>query len=61
LHRDIPVLTENQGLGEALQAFLGHQSERLPVIRSSQEPVLPGVAYKTSLLDTYYRLQQPLF
>lgn len=59
LYRDFPVLKENQGLGEALQLFLGHQSERLPVIRSTEQPVLLGVAYKSSLLDAYYRLQQP--
>lgn len=60
LHRDFPVLRENQALGEALQVFLGHQSERLPVISSSQQPVLLGVVYKTALLDAYYRLHQPL-
>jgi CIC family chloride channel protein len=60
LHRDFPVLTENQGLEAALQVFLGHQSERLPVILSTEQPVLLGVAYKTSLLDTYYHLHQPL-
>ncbi len=60
LHRDFPVLKENQGLGEALKVFLGHQSERLPVILSPEQPVLLGVAYKSALLDAYYRLQQPL-
>jgi CIC family chloride channel protein len=60
LHRDFPVLRENQGLGEALQVFLGHQSERLPVLPANQPPVLLGVAYKTSLLEAYYQLHQPL-
>ncbi|HEX2912399.1 MAG TPA: ClcB-like voltage-gated chloride channel protein [Chloroflexia bacterium] len=60
LHRDFPVLKENQGLAEALQVFLGHQSERLPVITSAAQPLLLGVAYKSSLLDAYYRLHQPL-
>jgi CIC family chloride channel protein len=60
LHRDFPVLKEDQGLREALQVFLGHQSERLPVILSTQQPVLLGVTYKSSLLEAYYRLQQPL-
>ncbi len=60
LHRDFPVLMENQGLGEALQVFLKHQSERLPVIPSETQPVLLGVVYKTALLDSYYHLHQPL-
>lgn len=60
LHRDLSVLTESQELGEALKVFMGHQNERLPVILSSQQPVLLGVVYKTALLDTYYRLHQPL-
>ena len=60
LHRDFPVLKENQGLEEALQVFLRHQGERLPVISSAQQPVLLGVVYKTALLDAYYHLHQPL-
>ncbi len=60
LHREFPVLTENQQLGEALQVFLKHPSERLPVILSAEQPVLLGVVYKTALLDTYYHLYRPL-
>lgn len=60
LHQDFQVLTEDLGLGEALQVFLDHQGERLPVVPSKEEPVLLGVVYKTSLLDTYYQLHQPL-
>jgi chloride channel protein, CIC family len=60
LHRDFPVLCADQTLGEALQVFLQHQGERLPVIPASQHPVLLGVAYKTALLDAYYHLHQPL-
>jgi CIC family chloride channel protein len=60
LHRDFPALTQHQALGDALQVFLRHPGERLPVIPSSQQPVLLGVADKTSLLDAYYHLHQPL-
>ena len=60
LQRDFLVLLENQGIEEALQAFLSHQGERLPVVTSSQQPVLLGVVYKSSLLDAYYHLHQPL-
>jgi CIC family chloride channel protein len=59
-HRDFPVLTANQALGDALPVFLGHQGERLPVVASRAQPVLLGVVYKTALLDAYYRLHQPL-
>ena len=54
------MLCQDQTLGEAMQVFLRHQGERLPVIPSSQQPVLLGVAYKTALLDAYYHLHQPL-
>jgi CIC family chloride channel protein len=60
LHRDFPVLTQNQTLSEALQVFLRHQSERLPVVPAGHRPVLLGAVYKTTLLDTYYHLHQPL-
>ncbi len=60
LHRDFPALIESQPLGEALQVFLRHQGERLPVIPAPEEPRLLGVAYKTALLDAYYHLHQPL-
>lgn len=60
LHHDFSVLTADQGLGDALQVFLGYQGERLPVVPSKDQPLLLGVAYKTSLLDAYYHLHQPL-
>ena len=60
LHQDFLVLTEDQGLDQALQAFLGHEGERLPVVPSDEQPVLLGVVYKSSLLEAYYRLHQPL-
>jgi CIC family chloride channel protein len=60
LHQEFLILTEDQSLGEALQVFLKHQGERLPVVPSEQQPVLLGVVHKTALLDTYYHLHQPL-
>ncbi|MEO8287036.1 MAG: ClcB-like voltage-gated chloride channel protein [Chloroflexota bacterium] len=59
-NQEFSVLTQDQGLGEAMEIFLAYQGERLPVIASNQQPVLLGVVYKTSLLDAYYRLHQPL-
>lgn len=57
LRRDfLPVITPEMSLSEALQRFLVHQGERLPVVQSAEEPVLLGAIYKTSLLDAYYRL-----
>ncbi|MET3130183.1 CIC family chloride channel protein [Oxalobacteraceae bacterium GrIS 1.11] len=57
LRRDfLHVVTPDMTLDEALQHFLQHQGERLPVIRSSADPVLLGVIYKTALLDAYSRL-----
>ncbi|GGI53936.1 ClcB-like voltage-gated chloride channel protein [Oxalicibacterium solurbis] len=57
LRRDfLPVITPEMSLSEALQRFLTHQGERLPIVQSSTDPVLLGAIYKTSLLDAYYRL-----
>lgn len=57
LRRDfLPVITPEMSLSEALQRFLTHQGERLPVVQSIDDPVLLGAIYKTSLLDAYYRL-----
>jgi chloride channel protein, CIC family len=52
------VLTPEMGLGEALQHFMQHQGERLPVIRSAEEPVLLGVVYKTALLEACFQLSR---
>jgi CIC family chloride channel protein len=60
LHEDFHTLTQDQALDEALQVFLEHQGERLPVVASREKPLLLGTVYKTSLLDAYYRLHQPL-
>jgi CIC family chloride channel protein len=57
LRRDfLPVITPEMSLSEALQRFLTHQGERLPIVQSIDDPVLLGAVYKTSLLDAYYRL-----
>lgn len=57
LRRDfLPVITPEMSLSEALQRFLTHQGERLPIVQSIAEPELLGAIYKTSLLDAYYRL-----
>ncbi|AMP10572.1 CBS domain protein [Collimonas arenae] len=52
------VVTPEMSLGEALQSFLDHQGERLPVVRSKSDPELLGAVYKTSLLDAYFRLDR---
>lgn len=51
-------VTPDMSLGEALQLFLDHQGERLPVIASAEDPRLLGVVFKTSLLDAYFRLDR---
>ncbi|MGI4813031.1 MAG: ClcB-like voltage-gated chloride channel protein [Janthinobacterium lividum] len=59
LRRDyLEVVTPDMSLSEALQRFLVHQGERLPVIASQADPVLLGVVYKTSLLDAYVKLDK---
>jgi CIC family chloride channel protein len=57
----IGVITPEMSLDEALQLFLLHQGERLPVVESIGHPTLLGVAYKTSLLDAYFRLNRADF
>ncbi|WP_153074315.1 ClcB-like voltage-gated chloride channel protein [Paraburkholderia bonniea] len=59
LQPHVDVLTPDMSLGEALQHFLAFQGERLPVIRCVTQPVLLGVVYKSSLLEAYFRLNQP--
>jgi chloride channel protein, CIC family len=58
LSQAILPLTADSGLGEALQRFLEHRGERLPVIESLANPVLLGVAAKSALLATYVRLSE---
>lgn len=52
----IKPLTPDMSLGTALEHFMTHQGERLPVVRSADDPVLLGAVHKTSLLDAYVRL-----
>ncbi|MDF1484663.1 ClcB-like voltage-gated chloride channel protein [Ramlibacter sp. H39-3-26] len=56
LTQEIAPLTADMALGPALQRFLDHRGERLPVVESAAHPVLIGVVYKSALLDTYVRL-----
>ncbi|HJV82141.1 ClcB-like voltage-gated chloride channel protein [Noviherbaspirillum sp.] len=59
LRRDfLAVITPDMSLSDALQRFLTHQGERLPVVQDLNDPVLLGVVFKTSLLDTYFRLNR---
>jgi CIC family chloride channel protein len=43
-------------LDAALEQFMMHQGERLPVVKTVEDPVLLGAVTKTSLLDAYARL-----
>jgi chloride channel protein, CIC family len=56
LREQFHVLTADMSMSAALQLFLAHQGERLPVVESRDNPVLLGVVYKSWLLDTYFRL-----
>jgi CIC family chloride channel protein len=58
LSQVISPITADTGLGEALQRFLEHRGERLPVIESAEQPLLLGVAAKSALLATYVRLSE---
>jgi CIC family chloride channel protein len=52
------VVTPDMSLATGLQHFLAHQGERLPAVRSADDPTLVGVVYKSSLLDAYFRLDK---
>jgi len=54
--QDIRPLTPGMSLDSALEYFMTHQGERLPVVRAGDDPVLLGAVHKTSLLDAYVRL-----
>lgn len=56
LSQEILPVTADMSLGEALQRFLEHRGERLPVIESLEQPTLLGMVSKTDLLATYVRL-----
>jgi chloride channel protein, CIC family len=52
------VLTPGMSLGEALQHFMQHMGERLPVVQSAAEPMLLGVVYKSTVLDACFQLSR---
>ncbi|WP_239467262.1 ClcB-like voltage-gated chloride channel protein [Rhodoferax koreensis] len=56
--QDISPIAADMNLGEALQRFMEHRGERLPVIESTARPVLLGVVAKSRLLATYVRLSE---
>jgi CIC family chloride channel protein len=58
LSDEVRPLTQDMDLGAALQRFIEHPGERLPVVRSASDPVLLGVVHKTTLLETYVRLSE---
>jgi len=49
-------LTPEMSLNDALQCFMAHQGERLPVIRSERDNHFLGVVFKSSLLDAYFKM-----
>jgi len=59
LRERFDFLTAGMSMSEALQLFLAHQGERLPVVESRENPVLLGVVYKSLLLEAYVRLSTP--
>jgi CIC family chloride channel protein len=62
VRRDLlPLVTPGMALDDAYRQFLIHHGERLPVVRSLDDPLLLGVVYKTALLDAYARLQPQAF
>ncbi|MDB5848076.1 MAG: chloride channel protein [Rhodoferax sp.] len=58
LTQDITPIAADMDLGQALQRFLAHRGERLPVVESLDHPVLLGVVAKSRLLTTYVRLSE---
>jgi len=58
LSDEVMPLTSDMTLAEALQRFMDHRGERLPVIDSLASLVLLGVVDKSTLLATYVRLSE---
>ncbi len=54
--RDFPVLDPGANLGEALQLFLVHRNERLPVVSDASERRLLGAVSRSDLLLHIQRL-----
>ena len=53
---EFQCITPDMSLNDAMQCFMAHQGERLPVIRSERDRTLLGVVYKSSLLDAYFKM-----
>ncbi|MES2183497.1 MAG: ClcB-like voltage-gated chloride channel protein [Pseudomonadota bacterium] len=58
LAQEISPVTADMNLGQALQRFMEHRGERLPVIESADNRLLLGVVAKSALLATYVRLSE---
>lgn len=59
VHPDVlPVVSADMGLEDALRQFMRHHGERLPAVRSHDDPELLGAVHKTDVLDAYVRLNR---
>lgn len=56
----VKVLTPDMNLDDAQEHFVDFEGERLPVVRSTVEPRLLGVVYKSALLEKYSALKRSL-
>jgi len=56
LSPEIQPVTADMELTEALQRFLEHRGERLPMVESARDPVLLGAVAKSALLASYAQL-----
>lgn len=56
LSAEIEPVQASTSLDKALERFLSHRGERLPVIESAANPILLGTVSKSRLLATYVRL-----
>jgi CIC family chloride channel protein len=54
----LPLVTADMGLEDALRQFMRHFGERLPAVRSLDDPELLGAVHKTDVLDAYVRLNR---
>jgi chloride channel protein, CIC family len=52
---EFACLTPDMSLDEALQCFVAHQGERLPVVAGADNHFI-GVVFKSSLLDAYFKM-----
>jgi len=56
LQPEFVCITPDMSLNTAMQCFMEHLGERLPVIRSERDKTLLGVVFKSSLLDAYFKM-----